>query len=410
MKKKKNIEEIIEFLTSTYDFRYNEVTKQTEFKLKESESYLTISDKEFSTIYINCKKYVNSSQIDIKAFLQSNEIKTYNPFSDYLNGLPKWDGTSYIAKLADTVKTHDSSFFSWSLEKWFVAMVACMLEDDITNHQCIILAGEQGIGKSTWIDNLVPDVLKNYYYSGNIDLKKNDTLSNLSSKFLINLDELANLTYKSVTQLKEILTKGNISFRRVWGHFDENYVRRASFIGSVNGVTFLYDRTGNRRFLPSEVFEFVNRGRHGINMNLVFSEALHKYHKDFKYWFDESDQIRVEENNKAFLVISSLEDLLLNTYSTAPITDERIEEILEDIPVENVNDRNNKKKDYQNFRNNEIYLTATDLYWRLTSKSFTAGEISSFGKILSKSKFERIKKMGVYVYKLYPNSHKAFKG
>lgn len=401
---KKNIELVIEFLNREYDFRYNEVTNQTEYKQKESLIFKTINDKELSTIYVNCNHHVFCTQHDLKSYLQSNRIKVFNPFYDYLNSLPKWDKISYISKLAKTVKTQDDSYFEWCFEKWIVGVVATMINDDVTNHQCMILAGPQGIGKSTWVDNLVPHQLKRYYYSGNIDLKNKDTLYNLSSKFLINLDELANLTYKSVTQLKEIVTKGNISYRKVYGHFDDNYIRRASFIGSVNGLEFLYDLTGNRRFLSNEIISFENSGRHNINMDLVFAEAFYKYKNGFKYWFDEDDQVRVEEHNKAFLVVTAEEELLLKHFSPSPISIERLKDMIGKLDSYSKSEKEQLILDYIPYLNVPVYLTATEIYSKTIYHIPTRGDIPKFGKIINRCNFIRTKKGDRYVYKVYANS------
>lgn len=408
MKKKKenkmNIELVIEFLTTEYDFRYNEVTNQTEYKQKESLVFKTINDKEFSTIYVNCNYHVFCTQHDLKSYFQSNRIKVFNPFLDYLNSLPKWDKTSYISQLAKTVKTSNDSYFEWCFEKWIVGVVATMINDNVTNHQCMILAGPQGIGKSTWVDSLIPHQLKRYYYSGNIDLKNKDTLYNLSSKFLINLDELANLTYKSVTQLKEIVTKGNISYRKVYGHFDDNYIRRASFIGSVNGLEFLYDLTGNRRFLSNEIISFENSGRHNINMDLVFAEAFYKYKNGFKYWFDENDQVRVEEHNKAFLVVTAEEELLLKHFSPSPISIERLKDMIGKLDSYSKSEKEQLILDYIPYLNVPVYLTATEIYSKTIYHIPTRGDIPKFGKIINRCNFIRTKKGDRYVYKVYANS------
>ena len=39
--------------------------------------------------------------------------------------------------------------------KWIVALVAGLLIDKVVNHTVIVFSGKQGVGKTTWILNIV---------------------------------------------------------------------------------------------------------------------------------------------------------------------------------------------------------------------------------------------------------------
>ena len=39
-------------------------------------------------------------------------------------------------------------------------MIASLLKDDVINHTVLVLAGPQGVGKSTWLYNIIPEELK----------------------------------------------------------------------------------------------------------------------------------------------------------------------------------------------------------------------------------------------------------
>lgn len=157
-------------------------------------------------------------------------------------------------------------------KKWFVAMVACVLDEKQVNQTVIVFSGKQGLGKTTWIEKLMPNPLKEYIFSGTINPSNKDTLIHLAECMLINLDELENLNKTEIGTLKEIITKTHIRMRKAYGHNNENMPRRASFAGSVNTAQFLNDTTGSRRFLCFEVehIEYT----HEIDINKVFSQAL----------------------------------------------------------------------------------------------------------------------------------------
>ena len=47
-------------------------------------------------------------------------------------------------------------------KKWFVAMVASWMKDEVVNHQVLVLIGKQGIYKTTWLEHLIPPHLRAY--------------------------------------------------------------------------------------------------------------------------------------------------------------------------------------------------------------------------------------------------------
>ena len=127
--------------------------------------------------------------------------------------------------------------------------MATVLDDRVSNHQVLVLSGAQGSGKTTFLQGLLPPSLPSYIYSGPIDPTSKDSLSLLAECFLINLDELDSLSRSKEAALKELITKDTIKYRRPYGTYHENYIRKASFTGSVNHESVLSDSSGSRRFL-----------------------------------------------------------------------------------------------------------------------------------------------------------------
>ena len=76
-------------------------------------------------------------------------------------------------------------------KKWFVAMVASWMKDEVVNHTVLVLVGRQGIFKTTWLDRLIPPALRAYSsklpLSGQIS--KDDRLR-LCENGMLNIDEL----------------------------------------------------------------------------------------------------------------------------------------------------------------------------------------------------------------------------
>src|SRR5690606_22380258 len=122
---------------------------------------------------------IKISQSDLSAILASSFIDTYNPFNNYFNSLPQWDQkTDYIEQLASYLKTDNDDFFRLHFKKMLVRTVACALDNNYFNKQVFVLIGqEQNTDKSSFIRNLVPKNLEEYYTENiNPDGDKDDNL------------------------------------------------------------------------------------------------------------------------------------------------------------------------------------------------------------------------------------------
>ncbi|MFB9864320.1 VapE domain-containing protein [Rufibacter immobilis] len=365
------IDRIEEFLLARYGFRYNVVTSRQEYRTSAKAKWQPVSDRAESTMLRELKKaQVRVSQAELRILLSSDFCPLFDPFKAYFNSLPPWDGeTDFIGQLASTVTTTDQAQWQACFAKWFVAMAAGVLDEKIVNHTLIVLSGGQGLGKTTWVQNLVPKQLREYLYSGEVNPGNKDTLQQLSENMLINLDELENLNRSEIGSLKEMVTKGEIKVRRAYGHHHEKMPRRASFAGSVNTAQFLSDTTGSRRFLCFEVLDIDYR--HQADLEMAYAQALHLYKNGFRFWFDKEEIQAVTASNERFQVRSVEEELLLSWF-------ERAEE-----------------------GERAQFLTTSQIMARLAEKAkvnVTDASANKLGKALRKHGFGRVKRGGSYGY------------
>lgn len=314
------------FLNRYYDFRLNEVNQRVYYKEKIKDEYSIIGNYELNSLI----RQINNKELqlfgnNLQSLLNSNFVPKYNPFLDYFSNLGEWDGqTDYILELANTIDTTDKDLFCWAFKKWLVAMVACATNNDITNQTALILTGKQGIGKSTWLQSLVPKTLNQYYHSGLISPNNKDHLLLMSEMLIINLDELASLSKRNQESVKEMITKNKIAERRPYAYYTEGYIRRASFTGSANHNEILTDITGNRRFLCFEV-DTINYN-HDINLDNVYKQAFALLsNPEFNYFFDMNDIKKLEENNTKFLQATTEEMLIEEFFKVPDDNDKNIE-------------------------------------------------------------------------------------
>lgn len=304
---------IIDALKEEYVFRFNKGNQKMEFHKVNEVEFRDLSDTDFNSIKVDLNlKDIPCSKETLKSIIFSNQWQQYDPYLEFLNNLPEWDGHDYIADLAATVRTDDDKYWVWCLRKWLVAFVGSLAKEEVVNQTAIILCGAQGLGKSSWFRHLLPPELKKYYSSGFLDPKDNETKVQLSELSLFNMDEVENLKPKNVEAIKELITKSSMYFRRAYTTLSQNYIRRCSFCGTANGTNILHDITGNRRFLCHKVIG-MDYMLTGINLYQVYSQAFQLFRTGFRFWLDAREQAAVEKKNSRFRS-KSLEEELIDTY------------------------------------------------------------------------------------------------
>ena len=251
-----SIVKIEKFLNDNYEFRRNEVLGQTEYRRLGDSELRRLEDYELNSIFRELRlKNIPVNIDELHRILCSDFCSSVDPIAEYFESLPKWDeSVDHIATLAGSlsIKNGDREAFIECLKRWLVGQVGCA-KDHVANQTAIILQGAQGIGKSTWLNRLIPPSLSDYKLIGTIDPDNKDTLIHLSQTMLINLDELETLRRAAIGSLKTVMSMTQIQLRMPYGRYSTVMPRRASFVGSINKSDFLEDPTGNRRFLVFEV-------------------------------------------------------------------------------------------------------------------------------------------------------------
>lgn len=365
------IDRLETFLNYRYSFRYNVVSGKLEYKATKATLWKPVTDfVENSILREILKAKVKCNINTLRNLLRSDYCEQFDPFKNYFDNLPdNEDETDYITELANTITTTKQDFWQVCFKKWFVAMVACVTNDKAINQTVIVFSGKQGVGKTTWIEKLIPKPLKDYMFSGTINPNNKDTLIHLAECMLINLDELENLNRTEIGTLKELITKTHIRMRKAYGHNNETLPRRASFAGSVNTAQFLNDTTGSRRFICFEVehIEYT----HNIDINSAYAQARQLYKDGFRYWFNQEEIKEINLNNEQYQIRSPEEELLLTWFEIA--------------------DRDTANN----------FLNTTQIATKLAERAklnITDGTVMKLGKALKKYGYLRLSKKSGYVY------------
>ena len=313
-----------------------------EFRGKER--WRNLTDKDINTMVCQCvmESGVNISVTEMWTALKSDMVPAVHPLREWLDGLRPWNSCEpdWIDWVAQQVKVRESAqvlsatpkvsrplgegeaqsavesnadaLWRICFKKWFVAMVASWMKDEVVNHTVLVLVGRQGIFKTTWLDNLIPPELRAYSsklpLSGQIS--KDDRLR-LCENGLLNIDELDAICGREMNIVKSLLTSTDINERAAYGRLKERRVRLASFCASTNKREFLTDVTGNRRWLPFEVESIQNPFHTIIPYELLYAQAKALVEEGyFAYWFDMEEMEVLEAHNEEFRAQENEEQLL----------------------------------------------------------------------------------------------------
>ena len=244
------------------------------------------------------KAGIDSWDRDIKRYIESDLIPTFDPIFEYLSHLPKWDGKDRITPLAQRVKT-DAPHWEKSFRMWLLSMVAQWRGSDKKHGNAIVplLIGKQGSGKTTFCRRLLPERLQPYFNDRLAMDTDSKIYSGLTSYALINLDEFV-ITDAQQPILKYLLSKHDVKMRPPYGRVEEQRKRYASFIATTNNEHPLVDPTGSRRFVCVKADVIDNKGV--INHDQIFAQALEALYKRERYWFTEKETQKLMEYNQRF--------------------------------------------------------------------------------------------------------------
>lgn len=324
------VELIMDFLGSKslrYDMLSRKIqtlveVKKESVKSEKSDGLLwqELTERGMNDLFIECSQTLgkNFNYQDFRHVLNSGVVPEVNPLHEYILGLPEWDGEDYIGAVAAMVKidngkgTMDNEqLWHTCFKKWFCAMVASWMWDEVVNHQVLVLIGEQGIFKTTWLDALLPPELAQYRcrQTGARGLDKDEQLR--ATEFgLINMDEIDRMSEQELNALKSLITASDINVRAAYAQSKERRLRVASYVASGNKDRFLTDTTGNRRWLPFHVETIDSPFEHPLPYSGMYAQAWALVSQGFNYWFNITDIRSLNAHVDTFMVETNEEQLL----------------------------------------------------------------------------------------------------
>ncbi|MBO4999921.1 MAG: helicase, partial [Bacteroidaceae bacterium] len=153
------------FLTEHYTFRYNVLTEQAEVCAPDEKNFRPVTQRVANTLCLEAQEQgIPCWDKDVLRLLNSERLTDYHPLLSYMENLPDWDGIDRITPLAERISTKAiwvNGFHRWMLgvaAQWSGQMGRCA-----NALAPMLISTRQGMGKSTFCRQLVPESLANYY-------------------------------------------------------------------------------------------------------------------------------------------------------------------------------------------------------------------------------------------------------
>lgn len=210
-----------------------------------------LHDVDYSGVrnYIECVYGIVSSQKVDDALALEFEKKKFHPIRDYIQA-QKWDRTERInTLLIDYFGADDNLYTRAAIRKMLVAAVARVFEPGVKFDTALILVGDQGTYKSTFVKKLGMDWFSDTFTT----VQGKESFEQIQGAWLVEMAELSGLKKAEVESIKHYISKREDMFRPAYGRTVETYKRQCVFFGTTNNKDFLRDPTGNRRFMPIDV-------------------------------------------------------------------------------------------------------------------------------------------------------------
>lgn len=315
-KKSDSTKRLQKFLLQQFDFRYNQLTGVTEYRSKEAEGtpFLPIDERDMNGMIVDARlNGIHCWNSMVPTLILSNKVKAYNPFHLYMQELPQWDGTDRVTPLLQRVS--EDKFWLKGGRCWLRAMASQWmgnLRQHANSLVPVLVSDEQGLGKSTFCRQLLPDSLRTYYLD-NLNLSPGTSPEKkLVRTGLINLDEFDKISEKRQPDLKNLLQMVSVPVYRGkrLGYVTEP--RLASFIATTNSREILCDVTGSRRFLCVEVNKYISE--EPIEHKQLFAQLKQELAEGLPDHLDKAEEKELQRKNKQFYRRSTLEDVFHACY------------------------------------------------------------------------------------------------
>ena len=335
------VREMKQFVANTFEVRHNVITDVYEFRQKGDNAWRPLDERGFNTIACGIEE-ANIFCLDsrIKHWLRSDFATDYHPVRQWLDAVRgKWDGVDRTADLFSRISPY--RYCREMGRIWLRAVVSQWLGYDTEHANAVMLllvSPQQGLHKSTFVRELLPPELRDYYTDDFSLSAKGNAQRKLVEFAIVNIDEFDKENPKKMPELKTLMQTMKPSFI---GSYKKNFNRLpriASFVGTSNSRQLLHDRTGSRRFLILEPKEMIRTG--GIDYVQLYAQMIHEVEAGLPTYFTKVQEREMQRRNQRYTVKDEVETLFSTFFRPARDNKEGVlitaEEILQKLSTQDV--------------------------------------------------------------------------
>lgn len=274
--------------------------------------WLPVDERQMNTIMNHVQD--DGRVLCLKSLVQqrvrSELAKDYHPVAEWLDSVRgTWDGEDRVGDLARRISTSD--YCRRMVPIWLRAVVAQWLGVDERHANAVMLmlvSEQQGLHKSTFFHELLPEELESYYTDDFSMSSKGNAERKLVEFALVNIDEFDKLNPRKQPELKTLMQTLRPSFIKAYkSHFNQ-LPRIASFVGTSNSRQLLTDRTGSRRFLILEPDGIIDVD--GIDHRQLYAQLLEEVERGERYYFTKEEEAEMQRVNERYYRLTPLEQLV----------------------------------------------------------------------------------------------------
>lgn len=375
------------------DVKYNKLTNKIEILGLNSEIGYDAMATDIESLCVG--KGLILGKLQLGDFIHRVAMKNqYSPVQEYLLEVEKkeFDNTNAIRELYNTLEVVDDTSFKYDLfRKWLIKTVALAFNDDCKQGSdgVLILQGEQGLGKTRWIQSIVP----NLDWVGEeltINPRDKDSVIIATGFWITELAELESMTTKSEQgSLKAFLTANTDRYRIPYGRNNEEFPRYTSFYGSVNQIDFLADETGNRRYWPLEVTEI--NYQHDVDLDKLWNQVMKSYRAGERHWLNAEELEKLNVLTSKHKLVSPVEQRLRDLYNWENLDDEVNHEYLTASQITDRLGINTSGREFSNAYSN-VLIALGYTQKEIDEKYKTRRNVGNVYRVPSKFRLEEFKR------------------
>ena len=208
-----------------------------------------------------------------------------DPFRDWLETLPEWDGKRRLDSLLGTVfilAGEGGPLAEWASRFILLGPVERAYEPGAKLDEMPVLIGPPGIGKSTALQGVLPPAYPEWFTDGlHLAASSKARAEALQGRVIVELAEMAGATRADIEGLKAFLSRTDDGGVRLsYRANPEPLPRRAILVGTADHAEPLPNDPNLRRFVPvtlrggnpARLRDFLE-----ANRPQLWAEALHRY-------------------------------------------------------------------------------------------------------------------------------------